>query len=212
LAWSAPRRAIALRVQAVPEARTVRPRDTVTSMRIRSRVVAALVICGSVVCGMSGTSAPAQATALAQTPVRRVALLELFTSEGCSSCPPADDLLRQLNGRAFAGVQIVGLSEHVTYWNHDGWADPFSQEMFTARQAGYADRFRLDSSYTPQLVINGAQQMVGSDSAGAAGDASRGRRTAHRVGARAGRQSDGAVHGQRGVAGAASHALPRAHR
>jgi hypothetical protein len=103
--------------------------------------------------------------ATAQTPKERVALVELFTSEGCSSCPPADALLRRLNGtRTEDSVLIVGLSEHVTYWNNLGWADPFSQATYTDRQTAYGDQFRLDSVYTPQVVVNGQKQVLGSDS------------------------------------------------
>lgn len=94
----------------------------------------------------------------------RVVLVELFTSEGCSSCPPADALLRRLNGtHNEAGQLIVGISEHVTYWNQLGWVDPFSDETYTARQNGYGGRFRLDEVYTPQVVVNGEAQVLGSD-------------------------------------------------
>jgi hypothetical protein len=89
-------------------------------------------------------------------------LVELFTSEGCSSCPPADALLAQMDGKLSpTGQTVIALSEHVTYWNHDGWVDPFSQEIFTDRQSGYKDRFKLDDVYTPQMVINGDQQVSG---------------------------------------------------
>lgn len=99
----------------------------------------------------------------------RVVLVELFPSEGCSSCPPADALLRQVNGtRTSAGQLLVGISEHVTYWNSLGWADPFSSSIFTERQNGYGHRFGLDSVYTPQMVVNGTEQFVGSDPAGLA--------------------------------------------
>ena len=102
----------------------------------------------------------------AQTPARTV-LVELFTSEGCSSCPPADALLARLPGmRVETGELVVGLSEHVTYWNSLGWQDPFSQELWTARQQSYASRFGIDSVYTPQVVVNGEQQLVGSDARG----------------------------------------------
>ena len=94
----------------------------------------------------------------------QVVLVELFTSEGCSSCPPADALLRQINGtQTSAGQWIVGISEHVTYWNHLGWSDPYSSEMYTTRQNAYSERFRLDSVYTPQMIINGSEQIVGGD-------------------------------------------------
>jgi len=87
------------------------------------------------------------------------AVLELFTSEGCSSCPPADRLLPQL---ASAGSNVIPLSFHVDYWNHLGWTDPFSKAEFSERQRKYGERFRLESIYTPQLVINGQYELVGS--------------------------------------------------
>jgi hypothetical protein len=92
-------------------------------------------------------------------------LVELFTSEGCSSCPPADALLAQLDATQTApgARQVIVLSEHVTYWNHDGWHDPFSAQTFTDRQNEYGTRFGLSSVYTPQVVVDGAQELVGSD-------------------------------------------------
>lgn len=96
----------------------------------------------------------------------KVVLIELFTSEGCSSCPPADALLRQVNGSRTSGDQlVVGISEHVTYWNGLGWSDPFSSPAYTDRQNAYSERFHLEGVYTPQMVINGAEQIVGSDRA-----------------------------------------------
>ncbi|HTC92223.1 MAG TPA: DUF1223 domain-containing protein [Terriglobales bacterium] len=93
-----------------------------------------------------------------------VAIVELFTSEACSSCPPADVLLRQINlKRASAGQLIVGISEHVTYWNSLGWKDPFSSRIFTDRQSAYALRLSPEGSYTPQMVLNGREQFIGSD-------------------------------------------------
>ena len=84
-------------------------------------------------------------------------LVELFTSEGCSSCPPADRLLEQMDPR------VIVLSEHVDYWNQQGWADPFSSAELTARQEAYSRRFHLDGPYTPQMVIDGAVEFNGSD-------------------------------------------------
>ena len=89
-----------------------------------------------------------------------VAVLELFTSEGCSSCPPADRLLPQL---ASLDSNIIPLSFHVDYWNRLGWTDPFSKAEFTKRQGAYAEHFHLESIYTPQLVVNGQYELVGSN-------------------------------------------------
>ena len=106
----------------------------------------------------------------AQTPaplaVNSVSILELFTSEGCSSCPPADALLRQIHGKqTSAGQLIVGISEHVTYWNSLGWKDPYSAEVFTDRQTNYVSRLSPEGPYTPQMVLNGRDQFVGSNGA-----------------------------------------------
>jgi hypothetical protein len=102
----------------------------------------------------------------ASAPAQKTVLVELFTSEGCSSCPPADALLRQVNGsQTSAGQLVVGISEHVTYWNSLGWSDPFSSSLYTERQNAYSERFHLEGVYTPQMVINGAEQIVGSDRA-----------------------------------------------
>jgi len=110
-------------------------------------------------------SASAQTAPSAASAGPKVVLVELFTSEGCSSCPPADALLRRIDQmRTAAGQLVVGISEHVTYWNSLGWSDPFSLEAATQRQNAYGLRFGLESVYTPQMVVNGADQFVGSDS------------------------------------------------
>lgn len=98
------------------------------------------------------------ATAQAAQPV----LVELFTSEGCSSCPPADALLRQLvASQPLARVQIIALEEHVDYWNDLGWRDPYSASQFTRRQYQYAAAMHDNSAYTPQMVVNGSVGFVG---------------------------------------------------
>jgi hypothetical protein len=103
----------------------------------------------------TGTNADNK-TAAVKAPV----LVELFTSEGCSSCPPADRLLAKLEK---TDTSVIVLSEHVTYWNGIGWRDPYSTNESTGRQSDYVERLRLDSSYTPQMVVNGRYQFVGSD-------------------------------------------------
>jgi len=93
-------------------------------------------------------------------------LVELFTSEGCSSCPPADKLLAQLEREGtFNGHPIVVMGEHVDYWNGLGWSDRFSSSVFSERQSDFVRRLHLSSAYTPQMVINGRQELVGNDEA-----------------------------------------------
>ena len=90
-----------------------------------------------------------------------VVVLELFTSQGCSSCPPADQALHDITRKAaLAGQAVYSLSFHVDYWNRLGWQDPFSSKQFTDRQRQY-DRALNSQTYTPQLVINGRQNVVG---------------------------------------------------
>ena len=98
--------------------------------------------------------------ASAQTPV----VVELFTSEGCSSCPPADALLVKLSQQGVSnGAPLVLLGEHVDYWNYIGWTDRFSSSQFSQRQSAYG-RALSANVYTPEMVIDGSTQFVGSDS------------------------------------------------
>jgi hypothetical protein len=91
-------------------------------------------------------------------------VVELFTSEGCSSCPPADDVLVKLSRmQNVSNARVIVLGEHVDYWNNLGWVDPFSSPQFRARQNDYAQTFKVDSVYTPQMVVNGRAEFVGDD-------------------------------------------------
>ena len=93
------------------------------------------------------------------------AVVELFTSQGCSSCPPADQVLRKIDELARQeGLPVYVLSYHVDYWNYLGWDDPYSKPEFTKRQRAYAAQFKSNQIYTPQMVVNGAEEFVGSKS------------------------------------------------
>lgn len=91
-------------------------------------------------------------------------LVELFTSEGCSDCPPADRVLADLaQDQPVPGAFVVALGEHVDYWNNGAWSDRFSSSAFDKRQDDYVRRFGLDSAYTPEMVVDGRREFVGSD-------------------------------------------------
>lgn len=132
---------------------------TQTRPRTRSRTAAWLALAGCVVAGFAGLSAPAWAQidqpsdlcsvrSTAQAPV----VVELYTSQGCSSCPPADRWLSTLKGRS----DVLALSFHVTYWDRLGWPDRFASPDFTQRQYDWASRHGSRQVYTPQTVVNGA--------------------------------------------------------
>jgi hypothetical protein len=86
-------------------------------------------------------------------------VVELFTSQGCSSCPPADALIRELRKQP----NVIPIAYHVDYWNHLGWHDPFSSHDWTLRQMQYVSAFNLSGAYTPQMVVAGSREMVGSN-------------------------------------------------
>ena len=117
--------------------------------------------------GLLGALAPArpQGGAAPVAGSRVPVVVELFTSEGCSSCPAADAALRELEtAQSVPGVEVIALGEHVDYWNRLGWKDGFSSPAYTARQRQYAAGFGT-GSYTPQAVVNGRYELVGSRSA-----------------------------------------------
>ncbi len=93
-------------------------------------------------------------------------VLELFTSAGCASCPPADELISRIGATA---TGVIPLAYHVDYWDRASWSDPFSSGQWTARQSVYERALRLNGAYTPQMVINGRWQCVGSDARAVAG-------------------------------------------
>ena len=122
----------------------------------RRSVLAAAVLL-SLIAGLR-VSQPAAAQQDTRQAAATPVLVELFTSQGCSSCPPADDLLAELAGRP----DVVALSLHVDYWDYIGWKDPYASPQYTARQQRYTQALNLRYVYTPQIVVDGRANVVGS--------------------------------------------------
>jgi hypothetical protein len=132
-------------------------------VKIMRHFLAIRFACFLAIVSSSASSMPAAAAQSANAATRKPVLIELFTSEGCSSCPPADVLLQKLVAlQPVPGAEIIALEEHVDYWNHDGWIDPFSSSEWTLRQEDYVALTKGDPA-TPELVVDGQSQFVGSD-------------------------------------------------
>ncbi|MFQ5566332.1 MAG: DUF1223 domain-containing protein [Paracoccaceae bacterium] len=114
--------------------------------RTKTAILAALALAG-----LTLSAPPAQAGG-------NMVVVELFTSQGCNSCPPADAVLSQLSGRD----DVIALSLHVDYWDYLGWRDTFAQRQFTERQVAYRDAWRKSVVYTPQMVVQGRHDVMGS--------------------------------------------------
>ena len=121
-----------------------------------------LVLMSSCAAGQSSRASEPGITRVSAA-VRQPVLVELFTSEGCASCPPAEKNLAYLqNEQPYSDANIIALAFHVDYWDNLGWKDPFSSPLFTQRQRVYDRKFRTGSIYTPQMVVDGDIEFVGS--------------------------------------------------
>jgi hypothetical protein len=141
------------------------------TLALFSVCAAALVGCSAASVSNLPNDIPTVPAAASAPGPRQPVLVELFTSEGCSSCPPADRALAFLKKeQPVAGAEVIALAYHVDYWNHIGWTDRFSSHEFSLRQESYTGKFALDSIYTPQMIVDGNTQFTGSDTGKAVGE------------------------------------------
>ena len=126
--------------------------------------LAAAMVIGTFAPRLTATYGQEAVNSHPRTGHERPVLVELFTSEGCSSCPPADSFLLELEkARWISNAEVIVLGEHVDYWNRLGWVDPFSSGQYSDRQTLYSRRFGKVGVYTPQMVVDGREELVGSD-------------------------------------------------
>ncbi|HLY92270.1 MAG TPA: DUF1223 domain-containing protein [Candidatus Angelobacter sp.] len=139
---------------------------TTKSPKTALQVLAAGIVFLGAFLLLRSTTANSSLRRLSATPARNAVLVELFTSEGCSSCPPADALLSRLRqDLGHQGLNVIPLGFHVDYWNSLGWKDRFSSAEFSRRQEQYARALGTDGPYTPQMIVDGRIEFVGSDQA-----------------------------------------------
>jgi hypothetical protein len=129
-------------------------------------VIKIVVLAGGLTVAVLGVRAFTNSTSVSQkgnaAPAKGFAVIELFTSEGCSSCPPADELIARIQ-QEDKDQPVYILAFHVDYWNRLGWKDSYSDAGYSRRQSQYAAWLKLESVYTPQIVVNGSTEFVGSD-------------------------------------------------
>ncbi|MGH9731695.1 MAG: DUF1223 domain-containing protein [Candidatus Acidiferrales bacterium] len=140
----------------------------VTTMKIFFAGLAAFAVCSVGSLQANGQTQPSPQTQATAQPAatdsgRKPVLVELFTAEGCSTCPPAEAMALKMEQQVLPGADVIVLEEHVDYWNQYGWIDPFSSGEWTERQRDYVSKLADKSPYTPEMVVDGQTQFVGNN-------------------------------------------------